>query len=48
MSTKIFECSPKFSLYECCHYSRSDIRRTMFSSHRINPNAVYRMLCILH
>jgi hypothetical protein len=41
MSIKMFQCSPKFSVSECCNYSHSDIC-TMFSSDMINPSALYR------
>jgi hypothetical protein len=38
MSIKIFKCSPKFSLFKCCHYSSYDI----CVAHRITPDALYR------
>jgi hypothetical protein len=40
MSIKIFKGFPKFSLSECCHYSRYIIC-AMFSAHRITPVALY-------
>jgi hypothetical protein len=41
MSIKIFKCSPTFSLSEYFNYCRSNIC-TMFSTHRITPDAIYR------
>jgi hypothetical protein len=41
MSIRIFKYSPKFSLSECCHYSRYDIC-AMFSAHNIPPDVLYR------
>jgi hypothetical protein len=41
MCIKIFKYSPKFSLSDCCDYSRYDIC-AMYSAHRITPDALYR------
>jgi hypothetical protein len=42
MPIKIFKCSPKFSLSECCHYSSYDIC-TLFSAQRITLDALIVM-----
>jgi hypothetical protein len=41
MSIKSFKCFPKCSLSEYCNYCRNNIY-TMFSGHRITPDALYR------
>jgi hypothetical protein len=41
MSIKIVNVSPKFSPSEYCNYCRNNIY-TMFSAHRITPDALYR------
>jgi hypothetical protein len=38
---KIVNCSPKYSLSECCHYSRYEMF-SIFSEHGMSPDALYR------